>query len=95
MLRGEASKLNREGETLVTFHVTGGREEAIAWLKYVIASLDRVPSYDRLPDFCSGHTECPNCSDHCIAVSYCDGCEMVLCEECWSEHNEDGPCHDD
>ncbi len=37
--------------------------------------------------------ECPNCDDGCSAVRLCLGCDDVLCEACWSEHNEDAPCH--
>lgn len=30
---------------------------------------------------------CPNCSDGCKAVRFCDGCDETLCVRCYQEHN--------
>lgn len=35
---------------------------------------------------------CPNCSCH-YAERLCHGCDEVVCQLCWAEHNEDAPCH--
>ena len=41
------------------------------------------------------HKQCRNCDDGCTAVRFCNGCDEMLCEGCWAEHNEDAPCHDE
>ena len=36
---------------------------------------------------------CPNCDDGCIAAKDCLGCDHLVCDGCWEEHNNDAPCH--
>lgn len=38
-------------------------------------------AYDQAP--------CPNCDDGCTAARFCDGCDEVLCDGCWTCHNTD------
>jgi hypothetical protein len=37
--------------------------------------------------------ECSNCDCRCAVTKYCDGCETMLCEGCWRDHNYDDDCH--
>ena len=53
-----------------------------------------VPANDdvRLRERAAASVACAECPCH-VAVEYCPGCDQWLCPACWSEHNQDAPCH--